>query len=419
MQKQVICFGDSNTWGYDPRSFLGERYEAPWPELLARKTGWNVVNEGENGRRIPGHPVPFSEDTDLLIIMLGTNDLLVEVTPEAAAARMEAFLTELSLPRERVVLIGPPTMKPGAWVPSQKLAEASITLNRKYKAMCERLGICFADAEEWKVPLTFDGVHFTEEGHGMFAEKLSATLKEISFISCGKIKKQPIVDTIDVVSVENMRLSDADTIARLVSGTRLMHRAAMGIFQAVSWNGTIGILCGSGNNGGDGFALACILKAQGIPCSIFTLSDNLSADSAYYAQTAHSAGVTILPYVPGCLAYFDILVDCLLGTGFQGTVRGKYRDAIEEINHSGAFVVSADINSGMNGDTGESELAVFSDVTVTIGYVKAGLITERAGKYIRRLVCADIGIVLLKEEGKLGRESAPDWLDWNTIRVLE
>lgn len=218
-----------------------------------------------------------------------------------------------------------------------------------------------------------------------------------------------------LVSIENMRLSDAHTIACFVPGLQLMHRAAMGIFRAVTWQGTIGILVGSGNNGGDGFALACILQERGIPCKIFTLSEKLSPDSAHYADLARKASVPVIPYTPGCLKDFDILVDCLLGTGFQGIVRGRYRDAIEEINGSGAFVVSADINSGMNGDTGEAELAVRSDVTVSIGYVKTGLVAENAEKYMKRLVCADIGIVLVQDEGDL--ETPPRWLDCNTIDV--
>jgi NAD(P)H-hydrate epimerase len=94
-------------------------------------------------------------------------------------------------------------------------------------------------------------------------------------------------------------------------------------------------------------------------------------------------------------------VDCLLGTGFQGTLKEPYRSAVNEINGSGSYVISVDINSGMNGDTGFCELAVKSHLTVTIGYVKTGLISENAGKYMDRLVCADIGIILSKEEGKI------------------
>ena len=71
---KVVCFGDSNTWGYDPKGYLGGRYDHPWPEILAEKLHCTVINWGENGREIPGNAVDFPADTDLLIIMLGTND---------------------------------------------------------------------------------------------------------------------------------------------------------------------------------------------------------------------------------------------------------------------------------------------------------------------------------------------------------
>lgn len=57
----VICFGDSNTYGYDPRSYLGGRYgpDSRWVDILAEKTGWTICNMGQNGREIPTSPPPF------------------------------------------------------------------------------------------------------------------------------------------------------------------------------------------------------------------------------------------------------------------------------------------------------------------------------------------------------------------------
>lgn len=233
---------------------------------------------------------------------------------------------------------------------------------------------------------------------------------------------------IDCISVENMRQSDAYTIANLVPSLELMYRAAYGVFKAVNWYGRTAIVVGSGNNGGDGFALACILKENNFECTVFTVSQRLSADSAYYAEKAASVGVSIRPFEPGCLAGYSIVVDCLLGTGFQGQLRENYRTAIEAINASSAYVVSVDINSGMNGDTGGTEFAVRSDLTVTIGYVKRGLISESAGGYMKRLVCADIGIVLAKEEWKICSEKeileegyfrCPVWLDMRPIQATQ
>ena len=231
---------------------------------------------------------------------------------------------------------------------------------------------------------------------------------------------------IDCISVENMRQSDAYTIAHLVPSLELMHRAALGVFKSVSWQSPVAIVVGSGNNGGDGFALSCILREHGIACSVFTVSSRLSEDSAYYAEMANVAGIPVSAFQTGCLAEYAIVVDCLLGTGFQGSVRDNYRQAIEEINKTQAYVVSVDINSGMNGDTGVAELAVFSDLTVTIGYVKTGLISENAGRYMKKLVCTDIGIVLAREEYKICSENermlpdcipCPSWLDMDIVSV--
>ena len=141
----VICYGDSNTWGYDPRGYFGGRYDEPWPWLLP----WNAENQGENGREIPRLPVTFPEDTDLLILMLGTNDLLQGNSAMATASRMEVFLSGLSMEREKILLIAPAPVKLGAWVSEKDLVDASKELARHYQALSRRLGICFADAGMW------------------------------------------------------------------------------------------------------------------------------------------------------------------------------------------------------------------------------------------------------------------------------
>lgn len=69
----------------------------------------------------------------------------------------------------------------------------------------------------------------------------------------------------------------------------------------------------------------------------------------------------------------------------------------------------------MNGDTGAGECIVSSDLTVTIGFVKRGLVTQQAGNCMKRLVCADIGIRLLREEEKLTEANRPAWLDPDPI----
>ncbi|MBP3217436.1 MAG: NAD(P)H-hydrate epimerase [Lachnospiraceae bacterium] len=202
---------------------------------------------------------------------------------------------------------------------------------------------------------------------------------------------------LDVVSVEEMRRRDAETIAAGTPGRVLMRRAAEGIYNAwEQWpDGTL-ILCGSGNNGGDGYALAEILSEKNISCRILKISDPRTEDATYYEQHAIKAGVPIQRYEAGCSLAAPVIVDCLLGTGFQGEVREPYASAIRAINRAhenGSKVISADINSGMNGDDGSGQLVVQSDLTVTIGLLKNGFYTEAGRTHYNVLKLAEIGII--------------------------
>ena len=175
---KVICFGDSNTFGHDPRSYFGGRYEEPWPKVLEALSGWTVVNQGQNGRQIPKEAIAFPEDTDLLVIMLGTNDVLQGNFPETVGQRMEHFLAALSVESQNILLIAPPVMKLGSWVPEQGLIDRSEALAEEYEKLSQRLGVAFADSGKWDIPLIFDGVHFDEEGHRTFAQMVYAYILE-------------------------------------------------------------------------------------------------------------------------------------------------------------------------------------------------------------------------------------------------
>lgn len=179
----VTCFGDSNTYGYDPRSFLGGRYDPDhrWVDILAAETGWTVYNMGQNGREIPTSLPSIPSDTDLLILMLGTNDLLQGHSPEMAAAKLERFVQKIPLSPEQILLIAPPPMVLGEWVPNQQLIDHSHTFAQHCTALASRLGIHFANAGDWNIPLSYDGVHFTQEGHRAFAAGLLNVLSTLPF----------------------------------------------------------------------------------------------------------------------------------------------------------------------------------------------------------------------------------------------
>ena len=167
----IVCYGDSNTWGYDPRYIFGDPYSKNWCEVLEELSGFSVRNLGENGRRIPGKEV-LPTGTDLFAVMLGTNDLLQGDSSDTVCSKMEHFLKSIPLPPEKCLLISPPPMKLGAWVPDQTLILESLRMADSYQSLAEKLGVLFADAGLWNIPLTFDGVHFTEEGHRIFAHNL-------------------------------------------------------------------------------------------------------------------------------------------------------------------------------------------------------------------------------------------------------
>ena len=179
MLMNIICFGDSNTYGYDSRGYCGGRYDADcrWVDILAAETGWTVSNLGQNGREIPTSAPSFPADVDLLIVMLGTNDLLQGRSPEQTVERLERFFTSISLDQSKIMLVAPPPVTLGAWVPSQQLIDGSRAFTQLCRALAERMGIRFTNAGKWNIPLAYDGVHFTEQGHRAFAVGLLEELK--------------------------------------------------------------------------------------------------------------------------------------------------------------------------------------------------------------------------------------------------
>ena len=110
----------------------------------------------------------------MILVMLGTNDLLQGASPETAGERMAAFLATLD--REKVLLLSPPPMVRGEWVSSNALVEVSRALARVYRSVAEELGVRFLDTAPWSIPMAYDGVHLTEEGHRIFAERLREEL---------------------------------------------------------------------------------------------------------------------------------------------------------------------------------------------------------------------------------------------------
>ena len=133
---------------------------------------------GQNGLAIPSaeyeaklyDKILSNVAHDLLIIMLGSNDLLQGLSTDSVAARMMKFLAQLSIPPEKLLLVSPPQFKPGLWIEDEKIIEYSTGLATKYKIIAEKLSIAFVDSNVWNIDLAYDGVHFSPQGHTTFAK---------------------------------------------------------------------------------------------------------------------------------------------------------------------------------------------------------------------------------------------------------
>ena len=191
-----------------------------------------------------------------------------------------------------------------------------------------------------------------------------------------------------------MRRSDAAAIAAGTPGAVLMERAGKGIFQSLpAWQGPVGIVCGKGNNAGDGYVLAVLLREAGISCDLLLQEETFTPDGGYWFCRCREAGIPVRFWRDlEDLSRWPTLVDCIFGTGFRGELTGEPARIIGLINASGSFIVSADINSGLNGDNGLAPLAVHSDLTVSVGHFQPGHFLNQARDWMKRAVNCDIGI---------------------------
>ena len=197
----------------------------------------------------------------------------------------------------------------------------------------------------------------------------------------------------EILTVAEMRESDTAAIAAGTPGRELMYRAGEGIFRAGEWKAPAAVVCGTGNNAGDGYVLAMLLKQAGVACDILMQEERFTPDGRYWFDRCTQAGVPVRMWTGiSSLAGYGSVADCIFGTGFHGEAAGEAARMIRLINESGAYVVSADINSGLNGDSGMAETAVNSDLTVSVGSWKPGHFLNMAKDLMKRKVNIDIGI---------------------------
>lgn len=158
----------------------------------------------------------------------------------------------------------------------------------------------------------------------------------------------------------------------------------------------VGIFCGKGNNGGDGFAIARHLHNKGYNVTVFlTAGDNILGDAFINFEILSEMGIKVinLQNAPQSLDEFDLIIDAIFGTGFKGEVNGLCKDVINAINDSSVYTIAVDIPSGVNADSGEvKSVCIKADKTMTFAAYKAGLLMYPGADYVGELVVGDISV---------------------------
>lgn len=186
--------------------------------------------------------------------------------------------------------------------------------------------------------------------------------------------------------------------------------------QSTTSNLPIAVLCGTGNNGGDGFVAARYLINRGLPVHLYIVGrlDRLPQDSPPFINLTILHRLKVATYhildgaeAPNLLRQLEratLIIDALIGVGLSTPLRPLHQAVIEAVNQISRPVIAVDIPSGLHADTGKPlPIAVKARTTVTFVAPKKGMLTETASDFVGRIVVADIGVPrsLLKEFGEV------------------
>jgi ADP-dependent NAD(P)H-hydrate dehydratase / NAD(P)H-hydrate epimerase len=207
-----------------------------------------------------------------------------------------------------------------------------------------------------------------------------------------------------VVTADEMRDIDRKTIEEYgVPGVVLMERAGLAVasrIKEIFGRKRVLVICGSGNNGGDGFVVARNLNKEGWDVKVFLTSmpENLKGDALIQYKTAAKSGVAIsrveelLTHHSSLITRHSIFVDALLGTGLSKNIAGTLSEIIRVVNNVNVPIVSIDIPSGISSDNGQiMGQAVRADYTITFGLPKRGHLLYPGAEYTGKLFIEDIG----------------------------
>ncbi len=204
-----------------------------------------------------------------------------------------------------------------------------------------------------------------------------------------------------ILNGREMKERDSFTIREIgVPSAVLMERAALACAgEALKMlppkGGSVIVVCGSGNNGGDGYACGRILRMKGLDVRLLRAGNEarMTEETSAQKEICGKLGIPESVYEPGAIRSADLIVDALFGIGLSRGVTGVCADLIAEINCSGIPVLSIDIPSGVHADNGQIlGIAVRADVTVTMQCLKPGLLLFPGASCAGDIRIADIGV---------------------------
>ncbi len=223
-------------------------------------------------------------------------------------------------------------------------------------------------------------------------------------------KKNPL----EVLSNAEMQAADKKAISSGIAGEKLMETAGKAVTDEIVRRfkkTNILIACGPGNNGGDGFVIARLLKSKGWTVKVGLLGEasDLKGDALFMHKKLAKAKIKCAALSPALISGCSLAVDAIFGTGLKKEIKGEAKKFIDALNKSGIGVIAVDIPSGINGDNGEvMEVAVKADITVTFAKKKYGHLMLPGKAYAGEVVVTDIGITE-KHIGKINAwENNPD-----------
>lgn len=202
-----------------------------------------------------------------------------------------------------------------------------------------------------------------------------------------------------VLTSAQMKQADANTMGHFgMLSAVLMERAAMAAVEEITARfpkkeTRILIACGTGNNGGDGIAMARLLFLAGYPAAVLFpgKEEKCSVECARQLDIARRYQVPIFREFPE--GDWDVVADALFGIGLDRAIGGIYAPLIERLNALPAYKVAVDISSGISADTGQiMGIAFRADLTATFGFAKAGQLLYPGAQYTGTLAVKDIGI---------------------------